>query len=115
MNKKTIFDKIIAKEIPAEIVYEDDSVLAFKDINPQAPVHVLVIPKNKISEFTEFKDVDARTAGVLLRGAAKTAGKLGLDEKGYRVVFNCGKFGQQTVKYVHAHILGERQMNWPPG
>jgi len=113
--EETIFDKIIKKEIPADVVYEDDSILAFRDINPQAPVHVLVIPKKKVASFNDLKDRSFEEAGLFLQGVSKVAVQLGLAEDGYRVVMNCGSNGQQTVEYLHAHILGERQMSWPPG
>ncbi len=112
---ETIFDKIIAKEIPAKIVYEDDWVLAFHDVNPQAPVHVLVIPKKKVRGFAEFTSQDAVDVGNYMLRIAKVAKQLGLDADGYRVVFNNGRNGQQTVDYIHAHILGGRQLSWPPG
>lgn len=113
--KDCIFDKILAKEIPANVVYEDEHVLAFHDINPQAPIHVLVIPKKKIVSFVDVAGQDAHTMGHYFQAISKTASKLGLDEDGYRVCFNTGSHGQQTVPYIHAHILGGRQMRWPPG
>jgi histidine triad (HIT) family protein len=111
----TLFDKIKAKEVPADIVYEDEQVLAFRDINPQAPVHVLVIPQHKLKGFANFVNSTDAEVGAFLRGVAKVAHTLGLDGEGYRIVFNQGKHGQQTVHYIHAHILGGRQMKWPPG
>jgi len=114
-NEMTLFDKIKSKEIPAKIVYEDEDVLAFHDINPQAPVHVLVIPQRKVQRFAEFVGSDNADVGAFIKGVAKVAQKLGLEANGYRVVFNNGKHGQQTVDYIHAHILGGRQMQWPPG
>ncbi|MBB6479184.1 histidine triad nucleotide-binding protein [Spirochaeta isovalerica] len=113
--EETIFDKIINKEIPADVVYEDDNILAFRDINPQAPVHVLVIPKQKVASFNDLKDRPAEETGIFLQGVSRVAVELGLAGDGYRIVMNCGSNGQQTVEYLHAHILGERQMNWPPG
>lgn len=115
MSGTTIFDKIIAKEIPAKIAYEDDYVLAFHDINPQAPVHVLVIPKKKVRGFAELGTKSAQDVGEYMQRVAKVASELGLDGDGYRVVFNNGKNGQQTVDYIHAHILGGRKLSWPPG
>lgn len=115
MPNDTIFDKILAGEISTETVYQDDDVFAFKDINPQAPVHVLVIPKKRISDFTDLADADVDHAGVYLKKVARVAKILGLDKDGYRVVFNSGPYGQQSVEYLHAHILGGRQMKWPPG
>ncbi|MBI2603515.1 MAG: histidine triad nucleotide-binding protein [Deltaproteobacteria bacterium] len=111
----TVFDRIKSKEIPAKIIYEDEVVLAFQDINPQAPVHVLVIPQNKIVGFPDILDLDQKDLGAFLQGVARVAKQLGLEAQGYRVIFNYGKNGQQTVEYVHAHILGGRQMKWPPG
>jgi histidine triad (HIT) family protein len=113
--EETIFDKIIKGDIPADIVYEDDKILAFRDINPQAPVHVLVIPKRKVASFNDLKDQNPADTGVFLNGVSQVAVSLGLAENGYRIVLNCGQHGQQTVEYLHAHILGERQMKWPPG
>lgn len=111
----TIFDKIKKKEIPAKIVYEDEDVLAFHDVNPQAPVHVLVIPQKKAKSFADFVNCSNGDIGAFMKGVAKVAQNLGLEANGYRVVFNCGKHGQQTVDYIHAHIFGGRQMQWPPG
>lgn len=112
---ETIFDKIIDGSIPADIVYQDDYVVAFKDINPQAPVHVLVIPKKKVAGFSSLKAESALDVGEYLTRVSQVAEKIGLDNDGYRVVFNQGRHGQQTVEYIHAHILGGRQMTWPPG
>ncbi len=111
----TIFDKILAGEAPADIVYEDDNVMAFRDINPQAPVHVIVIPRKKVQNFIELQDGDVQDTGVFFQSVSRVASSLDLDQGGYRIVLNCGKNGQQTVEYLHAHILGERQMSWPPG
>jgi histidine triad (HIT) family protein len=111
----TIFDKIIRKEIPAKIVHEDEHVLAFHDIAPQAPVHVLVIPKHKWAYFADLEQADPVQVGLFMKGVSATAAKLGLVPNGYRIVFNNGRDGQQTVDYIHAHILGGRPMNWPPG
>ncbi len=113
--EETIFDKIIAGEIPADIVYQDEKVLAFRDINPQAPVHVLVIPKKKVPDFISLQNNDPVESGEFFNKVAYVASQLNLDKEGYRIVLNCGKHGQQTVEYLHAHILGERQMSWPPG
>ncbi len=113
--EETIFDKIIKGDIPADIVFENDNVLAFRDINPQAPVHVLVIPKKKVESFNQLKDSTPEETGLFLNGVSEAANSLDLAENGYRIVLNCGKHGQQTVEYLHAHILGERQMKWPPG
>ncbi len=115
MSERTIFERILDREIPADIVYEDDHVLAFRDIAPQAPVHVLVIPRKKMEQVTDFADADPREVGLFFQGVAETAKALGLTENGYRVVLNSGAHAQQSVDYVHAHILGGRQMSWPPG
>lgn len=112
---RTIFEKIIDREIPSQIVYEDDDVLAFRDVNPQAPIHVLVIPKVKVERFSQLQNQDPAGVGLWLGKVAKVASLLGLDEDGYRVVINNGDFGGQTVEYLHAHILGGRPLSWPPG
>ena len=111
----TLFEKIIAREIPADIVYEDDRVLAFKDINPQAPVHVLVIPKQSIPRISEAADHDQDLLGYLLLKARDVAGDLGLTENGFRLVINNGPDGGESVPHLHCHILGGRALNWPPG
>ena len=114
-DEDTIFDKILRGEIPAKKVFEDDDILAFEDIQAQAPIHVLVIPKKKVSSYIGLADQDDATVGKLFKGAAKVAGELNLNDDGYRVVVNCGANGQQTVDYLHLHILGGRQLQWPPG
>lgn len=110
----TIFGKIIRREIPADIVYEDDLALAFKDINAQAPTHILVIPKKPISQVSEVTPEDRDLLGHLLLIVKKVAEEAGLNN-GYRVVINNGNDGGQTVDHLHLHILGGRQMQWPPG
>jgi histidine triad (HIT) family protein len=110
----TIFGKIIRKEIPADIVYEDDLVLAFKDISPQAPVHILVIPKKPLAQISDAESEDHALMGHLLLTAKRVAQQAGL-ENGYRLVINNGHDGGQTVYHLHLHILGGRQMQWPPG
>ncbi|MGK7951301.1 MAG: histidine triad nucleotide-binding protein [Xenococcaceae cyanobacterium] len=110
----TIFGKIIRREIPADIVYEDDLALAFKDINPQAPTHILLIPKKAIPCLSEATAEDEALLGHLLSTVKKVAEKVGLTN-GYRVVINNGADGGQTVDHLHLHILGDRQMQWPPG
>ena len=110
----TIFGKIIRREIPAEIIYEDDLCLAFKDINAQAPVHLLVIPKKTIAKLADTESQDHALLGHLLLTVKRVAEKAGL-ENGYRVVINNGEDGGQTVYHLHLHILGGRQMAWPPG
>jgi histidine triad (HIT) family protein len=113
-ESKTIFKRIIDKEIPADIVYEDDRCLAFRDINPQAPTHVLIIPKTEIASLADASETDAPLLGYLLIVAAKLASKLGL-ATGYRAVINCGRDGGQTVDHLHIHLLGGRSLKWPPG
>jgi histidine triad (HIT) family protein len=111
---KTLFEKIIAREIPAAIVYEDDSVLAFRDIHPQAPVHVLIVPKKPVPRIAEASADDQPLLGHLLLKAAAVAKQLDL-KNGYRLVINNGADGGETVPHLHVHILGARQLTWPPG
>ncbi|HEX2477425.1 MAG TPA: histidine triad nucleotide-binding protein [Lacipirellulaceae bacterium] len=114
MAAKTIFQKIIDKEIPAKIVYEDERCLAFHDVAPQAPVHVLVIPKKPISSVAAIEDSDVPLIAHLWIVIRNLAGELNLNG-GYRVVVNCGRDGGQSVDHLHFHLLGGRQMTWPPG
>ncbi|MGA7298381.1 MAG: histidine triad nucleotide-binding protein [Rhodanobacteraceae bacterium] len=111
----TIFSKIIRREIPADIVYEDDDVLAFRDVNPQAPTHVLFIPKRPIASLDEAGPDDAELLGRLMLAAAAYAREEGIARDGYRVVVNCNEHGGQTVFHLHMHLLGGRTMSWPPG
>ena len=111
----TLFEKIIARQIPAQIVYEDATVLAFRDINPQAPVHVLIVPRQPIPRIGEARPEDQALLGHLLLKAAEVAAQLGLKESGYRLVINHGKNGGESVPHLHCHILGGRVMGWPPG
>jgi histidine triad (HIT) family protein len=111
---KTLFEKIIAREIPATIVYEDESVLAFRDIKPVAPVHVLIVPKKVIPRLAEAKLEDEKILGHLLLKAAEVAKQLDL-KNGYRLVINNGADGGETVPHLHVHILGGRHLDWPPG
>lgn len=111
---KTIFKRIIDKEIPADIIYEDDRCLAFRDISPKAPTHVLVIPKQEISSLDALAETDAPLVGHLWLVIRNLARQLGLDN-GYRVVVNCGRDGGQTVDHLHFHLLGGRALDWPPG
>lgn len=110
----TIFRKIIDREIPADIVYEDDLCLAFNDINPQAPVHVLVIPKKEIRSLAETEPEDQLLLGHLLLIVRKVAEQVGL-ENGYRIIANTGPDGGQEVDHLHIHLLGKRKLTWPPG
>ncbi len=110
----TIFQKIIDKQIPAKIAFEDRHCLAFHDVNPQAPVHVLVIPKKAIASLKDLATEDQALLGHLQLVIANLASELGL-ENGYRVVVNCGDDGGQTVNHLHYHLLGGRQLTWPPG
>ncbi|CAJ0557885.1 unnamed protein product, partial [Mesorhabditis spiculigera] len=110
----TLFGKIIRKEIPAKIIYEDDDVLAFHDVSPQAPVHFLVIPKKHIPSLEDAEDKDEALLGKLLLTARRVAKELKLDN-GYRTVINNGKDGCQSVFHIHLHVLGGRQLQWPPG
>jgi histidine triad (HIT) family protein len=112
---RTLFEKIIAREIPATIVYEDDLVLAFRDIKPQAPTHVLIIPKKPIPRIAEASPEDHPILGHLLLKAAEVAEKLNLTKGGYRLVFNNGPDAGEAVPHLHCHILGGRKMTWPPG
>ena len=111
----TLFAKITGREIPANIVFEDDDVLAFRDINPQAPQHVLFIPKRAIATLNDLVPGDAELAGKLVLAAAAFAKREGFAESGYRVVFNCNGDGGQSVYHIHLHLLAGRQMQWPPG
>lgn len=111
----TIFEKIARREIPAKIVWEDDDVLAFHDVNPQAPVHVLIVPKRVIPRIAEATDGDQAVLGKLLLTTRIVAEKLDLLESGYRVVINNGPDAGESVPHLHVHVLGKRQLAWPPG
>ncbi len=111
----TIFKKIIDKEIPAKVVYEDDLCLAFYDINPQAPTHVLIIPKKEIRSMADITPEDVPLLGHLMLKASDIAKQLGIAENGFRLVANTNSWGGQEVDHLHFHILGGRQMHWPPG
>ena len=110
-----MFEKIAAGQIPAEIVYQDDLVFAFRDINPQAPTHVLIVPKKPIPRIAEASSEDHALLGHLLLKAAEVAAKIGLKENGYRLVSNNGRDGGESVPHLHCHILGGRALEWPPG
>lgn len=114
MAEKTIFKRIIDGEIPADIVYSDEHCLAFRDVNPQAPTHMLVIPRKEIVSLAELTAEDQQLMGHLLLTVKKVADDLDLGD-GYRVVVNCGENGRQSVPHLHFHILGGRVMKWPPG
>ncbi len=111
----TLFEKIIARQIPARIAYEDDQVLAFHDINPQAPTHVLIVPKKPIPRVAEAGADDQALLGHLLLKAAHVAAQLGLGATGFRLVINNGRDGGESVPHLHCHILGGRALAWPPG
>lgn len=110
-----LFCGIVAGEIPASIVYQDDRLAAFKDINPQAPGHVLIIPKRHIATLNDLLPEDDGIVGEMVRRAASIAAALGFSERGYRTVFNCNAEAGQTVFHIHLHLLGGRPMRWPPG
>ena len=114
MTEKTIFKRIIDGEIPADIVYEDEQCLAFRDISPQAPVHILVIPRKEIHSIDHLSDEDEQLVGHIYLVIKQIAAGEGL-ENGYRVIVNCGKEGGQTVDHLHFHLLGGRGLSWPPG
>ena len=111
----TLFDKIIRREIPADIVYEDDDVLGFRDMNPQAPVHVLFVPKTPVATLNDLTEADALLVGKIVLAATRWAKTQGFAENGYRVVMNCNRDGGQTVFHIHLHLLAGRAMHWPPG
>ena len=110
-----LFCKIVTGEIPAVKVYEDDRVIAFNDINPQAPMHVLVVPKQHIATLNELSAKDDELVGTMVRTAASIAKERGFDGLGYRTVFNCNAQAGQTVFHLHLHVLGGRALAWPPG
>lgn len=110
-----LFCKIINKAIPADITYEDEHVLAFNDISPQAPVHQLIIPKLHISTLNDLTEAHTHTIGQMLLAAKQLAAQHDLSEAGYRTVFNCNEHGGQTVFHIHLHLLGGRSLSWPPG
>lgn len=111
----TLFEKIVAREIPAKIVHEEDDLLAFHDIAPQAPVHILIVPKKVIPRIGEATPEQAHLLGRMLIAAGKIAREFGVDESGFRIVINHGSEGGETVPHLHMHLLGGRQMTWPPG
>lgn len=114
MAENTVFDKILRGEIPCQSVYEDETIFAFRDIHPQAPTHVLVIPRKKMTGFVSLVDAEEYDVGAFFKGIARVAKHLGLDENGYRIVINQGRDGGQTVDYIHAHILGGKSLGGFP-
>jgi histidine triad (HIT) family protein len=110
-----LFEKIVAREIPADIVWENDELLAFRDIEPQAPVHILIIPKRKIRTLNDLEPDDAGLVGRMVLAAAEIARDEGIAEDGYRLNLNCNAAGGQSVWHIHLHLLGGRRMKWPPG
>jgi histidine triad (HIT) family protein len=109
----TIFEKIIHREIPASILYEDSDVIAFRDIDPQAPVHIVIATKSPIPTLNDLSDTGLPAK--MIAAAVKIAHDEKIDQSGYRIVFNCNKDGGQSVDHIHCHLLGGRQMKWPPG
>ena len=111
----TLFTRIINREIPADIVYEDDQAIAFNDIDPQAPIHMLIVPKKEIPTINDISEEDEALVGHLYRIAAQLAHEKGIAEDGYRVVMNCNEYGGQSVYHIHLHMMGGRRMGWPAG
>ena len=111
----TIFEKIIAREIPAKVIWEDDDAIAFEDVNPQAPVHVLIVPKKVIPRLSAATEKDRALLGKLMGVAGELAKKLDIDKSGYRVVINSGPDAGESVPHLHVHLLGKRALAWPPG
>ena len=111
----TIFEKIIKREIPAKIIWEDEDAVAFHDVNPQAPVHVLIIPKKVIARLADANEADSKVLGKLLIVARDLAKKLGVEKSGYRIVINSGPDAGESVPHLHVHLLGKRALAWPPG
>tara|TARA_Y100000816_G_C25654513_1_gene347823 strand:+ start:14 stop:358 length:345 start_codon:yes stop_codon:yes gene_type:complete len=112
---KTIFEKIILKEIPANIHYEDDDLIVIDDINPTAPIHVLIIPKKRIETLNDLKNEDTELIGKMFQVVKKMAIKFEINNSGYRTIFNCNGDGGQTVYHIHLHLIGGRSLVWPPG
>jgi histidine triad (HIT) family protein len=110
-----LFCKIRDGEIPGDIVYEDDDILAFRDVNPQAPTHILIIPKKHIATINDLEDADIAVSGRMMLVAKQIAADEGIDQEGYRLVFNCNEGAGQAVFHIHMHVLGGRGMSWPPG
>ena len=112
---KTIFEKIILREIPANIHYEDEDLIVIDDISPTAPIHLLIIPKKKIETLNNLTHEDTNLVGKMIQTAKDMASKLGIDKSGYRTIFNCNEDGGQTVYHIHLHLVGGRTFGWPPG
>lgn len=112
---KTIFEKIILREIPANIHYEDEDLIVIDDINPTAQIHLLIIPKKKIETLNNLTHEDTNLVGKMIQTAKDMASKLGIDKSGYRTIFNCNEDGGQTVYHIHLHLVGGRTFGWPPG
>lgn len=110
----TIFSKIINREIPADIVFENDEVIAFKDIDPKAPVHILIVPKKPIPTLNDVLPDDAELVGKIVLAAQEIARQMNIDQSGYRLIMNCNKDGGQTVFHLHCHLLGGKQLGWQP-
>lgn len=115
MEEDCLFCKIISKTIPAEIVFENQELIAIKDVHPQAPVHLLVIPKTHKSSVLDLEDSDQDIMGAIILKVKKLAQEKGIDSSGFRMVLNCGEDGGQTVSHIHFHLMGGRHMKWPPG
>jgi len=111
----SLFSKIINREIPADVVYEDDEIIAFNDINPQAPVHILIVPKKEIRTLNDLNENEQKIVGKIFLTVKKLAKEFNIDKTGYRTVFNCNEDGGQTVFHIHLHLLGGRKLDWPPG
>lgn len=114
-DKNNVFARILRKEIPSAPIYEDDRVAAFRDISPQAPTHILIVPKKSIATPNDLTAEDAGLVGYMVLTAQKLAAEAGIAESGYRIVINCNSAGGQSVFHLHLHLLGGRQMHWPPG
>ena len=114
-NNDCLFCKIVEKKIPADIVYESEDIIAFKDIEPKAPIHCLIIPKKHISTINDIDGSNSNIIGLMYEAAAQLARTFNVDKDGYRVVMNCNSNGGQTVYHIHLHFLAGRQLNWPPG
>ncbi len=114
-NEECLFCKIINKEVSCDLIYEDNDVIAFRDINPQAPVHILVIPKRHISTLLEIKDEDKELIGKIFLVINEIAYKEGIAQDGFRVIANCNRLSGQAIFHMHFHILGGRRLSWPPG